>query len=133
MRKVITALIVVALLAAVTVVALLFSSRGPTSTQVIKDAKTIPKSAIAFVRNPYKDDYGMSRVSGYVQNRTGTKIVNARLDIQLSDSAGNKKELIKYQVKDILPYSRKSFDANAGPLGGARRADVKIVEIEVAK
>lgn len=132
MRKVYTALLVIAVLATVTIVALV-SSRGPTTTQVIKDKKAIPKSSIAFVRNPYKDDYGMSRISGYVQNRTGTKIVNARLEIQLSDSTGNKKELIKYQVKDILPYSRKSFDANAGPIGGARRADVKIVEIEVAK
>lgn len=132
MRKVLAALIVIAVLAAITILALL-GSRGQITPQVIKDKKIIPKSAVAFVRNPYKDDYGMSRMSGYVQNLTAVKITTARLEIQLSDSNGNRKELIKYKVSDVLPYSRKSFDANAGPIGGARRADVKIVEIEVVR
>lgn len=132
MRRAWVVFAVVAVIAA-TVGFLVLSSQNTTKTRLIKDKKVIRKLAVAFVRNPYKDDYGISRIAGYVQDLSGSKIARAHLEIQLSDRSGNRKELIKYDVTDIAAYSRRTFDANAGPLGGERRANVKITEIEVAR
>ncbi|RJQ54657.1 MAG: hypothetical protein C4521_03940 [Actinobacteria bacterium] len=99
----------------------------------IKDAKQIEQTALAFVRNPYQDDYQLVRIAGYVQNLGRAKIASAYLEIQLLDGDGNKKELVKYQVNEVPAYSRKSFDANAGSIAGSRKAEVKITRLEVVK
>lgn len=99
----------------------------------VSEPKAIAKTAVAFVQNPYKDDYELTRVAGYVDNLTDDKITSARLEIQLLDKGGERKELVKYEVNDIAPRSRKPFDANAGSLSGSRQARVKIVSLRVVK
>ncbi len=131
MRKYVLLVVVLAIVAAVAVVAFQTDRTGP--TQLIKDKKLINKTVVAFVRNPYKDNYDISRIAGYIDNRGAAKVARAHLEIQLLDSKGNRKELVKYDITDIPAYSRRSFDANAGDLSGDRKAVAKITEIEVAK
>ncbi len=132
MRKYVLLLVVILAVAVVIGLSAIRSKDGG-KTEVIKDQKVIAKSVVAFVRNPYKDDYDISRIVGYVENRGRGKLVRAHLEIQLLDKDGNKKELVKYDVTDVPPMSRRSFDANAGGLSGDRRAAAKITEIEVVK
>jgi len=132
MRRVMLVLLVTAVVAGV-VGYMAVSQKGGTSTVTIRDPKLIPKYAVAFVRNPYKDDYDLSRIAGYVDNLGTTRIIRAHLEIQLVDSSGNRKELVKYDVTSIGPRSRKSFDANAGGLPASRRSTAKITVIEVVK
>ncbi len=133
MRKVYVAFVIFLVAAAAVVFLALSSKSGGGSTTTIKDPKKIPRMVTAFVRNPYKDDYDLSRISGYVDNLTAGKVVRAHIEIQLQDKDGNRKELVKYDVTDIPAYSRKTFDANAGALGGDRRSTAKITEIEVVR
>jgi hypothetical protein len=100
---------------------------------VITEAATIDEQVLAYIRPPYKDDYEMMRISGYVDNNGETWLRRAVLEIQLKDSEGNNKELVKYEVTDLPPESRKTFDANAGSIGGTRQATIKVVEIEVVQ
>ena len=55
------------------------------------------------------------------------------LEISLYNAKGDRKELVKYTVRDIPAHQRKSFDANAGVLDGPRNAKVKLVKVEVVK
>jgi hypothetical protein len=71
----------------------------------------------------------MSRVPGYVDNLQKTDIASVDLEIRLFDSAGDRKEVILYTVEDIEAGSRTTFDANAGPLGGSRTAEVRIKKV----
>lgn len=103
------------------------------SKKVITDAKVINKTAVGYVGNPYKDDYQMSRVTGYVDNLGKQELARVVFEIRLIDSDGNRKERVKYVVTDVPARSRKSFDANAGAISGARNAEAKIVEIEVVQ
>jgi hypothetical protein len=100
---------------------------------VITDQATIGRLSLGFVQNPYPDDYNVMRIPGWVDNRGAQRIVSADLEIQMTDDQGNRKELVKYQVLDIPPRSRKSFDANGGTFSGARKTQVKIVRLEVVQ
>lgn len=99
----------------------------------ITNDKQIQKMAVGFVANPYQDDYGMIRVSGYVDNKSKSKIVTAKLEINLLDEKGNRKERIEYQLSGIDANSRKSFDTIGGTYAGPRNAQMKIAAIEVVQ
>lgn len=101
-------------------------------TVAITDEKQMNDAARVFVRNPYKDDYGVARIPGYVDNLGSEDIALVSLEIQLYEKE-DKRELVKYEVRGIPAGTRKSFDANAGTLGDARTATVKIVGLEVYK
>lgn len=104
---------------------------GPST--VITDREAINAQVVAFIRNPYKDDYEITRIAGYVDNKGETYVKRALIEIQLADDQGNKKELVKYEVKDIPADSRRTFDANAGSIAGTRSATGIITEIEVVE
>lgn len=101
--------------------------------QVLKDQAAIQKTAIGYVGNPYKDDYEMSRISGYVDNLSEKRLDRVVFEIRLVDQKGNKRETVLYTVRDVGGRSRKTFDANAGQIDGSRSAQAKITEIEVVK
>lgn len=133
MRKVYLILAIMLVLVGV-IVFFALSLNGGTATKTIKDPTAINKTVAAFVGNPYKDEYDLSRIAGYIDNRGAAKVVRAHLEIQLVDKDGNRKELVKYDVTDIPAFSRRTFDANAGDLpAGSRRAQAKITEVEVVK
>jgi hypothetical protein len=102
-------------------------------TMDVSDPKAVSKIAVAFVQNPYKDDYELTRVAGYIDNLSDDKITSVRLEIQMTDKSGARKELVKYEVNDVAARSRKPFDANAGSLSGSRQARVKIVSLRVVQ
>jgi hypothetical protein len=103
------------------------------ATTVIQDEEQINEQVLVFVRNPYKDDYDLSRLPGYLDNKGELKIVRATLEIELRDSSDNRREVVSYEVRDVQPGSRKTFDANAGAINGPRKAAVKVVELEVVQ
>lgn len=135
MRRAVFVLVIVLIVAIVGVGAYAFlfrgSSEGSGPAKVITDQNIIAKTTLGFVQLPYKDDYGVTRLSGYFDNLGKTTIQTADIEIQLFDSDGNRKELVKYQVHDIKPQTRKSFDANAGALQDSRTATIKVARIEV--
>lgn len=108
-------------------------SRMTESTRTIKDKEQIDKTAIGFIGEPYRDPYGTLRVPGYLDNNSKSEIRTARLSVQLVDDAGNKKEVVLHQVKDIPAGQRKTFDLNAGTIGGTRTAFISITSLEVVK
>jgi hypothetical protein len=123
---------VVALLGAAAYVA--FGSGGDIGggpAVAVVDPAEIDATAIAFVQNPYTDDYDMTRIAGYLQNLSEKTIASASIEIQLLGKDGGKDELIKYEVLDVPPGSRKSFDANAGSISGPRTSEVTIVALQV--
>jgi hypothetical protein len=99
-------------------------------TSVLTDEDAINERVTAFVRNPYQDDYGMMRLPGYVDNTGEEQIAVVTLEIQLLDGDGNKRELVKYHVRDIAAGARKTFDANAGSINADRNAEVKVTSLE---
>lgn len=103
------------------------------ASQVVKDQAQWDKTVVVFARNPYKDDYEITRIAGYVDNVSKTDVAKVKLEIRLLDGDGNRKETVKYEVVNIPAASRKTFDANAGAIGGSRRAEVKVVGLEVYK
>lgn len=105
---------------------------GPVKTSLVTDQEAIDGQVLVFVRNPYKDDYGMARIAGYLENNGETVIVRAKLEIELRDRDGNRQEIVQYEVTNIDPTTRKTFDANAGTIPDTRQATVKVVELEVA-
>ncbi|HEY3318399.1 MAG TPA: FxLYD domain-containing protein [Coriobacteriia bacterium] len=133
-RIILLSVVVVALVGLVGYVLLV-----PNATEVfakkttVTDPTTIAKLTLGFVQNPYPDDYNVMRIPGWIDNRGNQRIVTADVEIQLLDQGGNRKELVKYQVTDIAPRSRKSFDANGGNFNAPRTAKVKIVKLEVAQ
>jgi len=96
----------------------------------VTDEKQIKKMAIGFVGLPYKDDYGMTRVGGYIDNVSSKELTTVKIEMRMIDDKGNKRELVKYEIIDVPAKSRKTFDANAGALGGTRKAEIKIVAVE---
>lgn len=100
-------------------------------TVTITDPDTVNKSALAFVGTPFPDDYGLLRVPGWVENQTDQKFRSATLQIQLLDEDGTKKEQITYDVENVEPGVRKTFDINAGTLPPSRTATVSITKIEM--
>ena len=100
--------------------------------EVITDQGEIDALALAFIQPPYRDDYQMVRVAGYIDNFSEYKIAEADLEIQMFDADGNKKELDRYTVNNIPADSRKSFDANAGSIL-SQQAELEIVRIELIK
>lgn len=95
------------------------------------DQAEIDARVIAFVSNPFTDDYGLLRVPGYVDNLTESELRAVTLQIQLVDEAGTKRESITYVVKDVPPSSRKTFDLNAGTLPTKRTATIEVTTLEV--
>jgi hypothetical protein len=127
----------IAVAALALLVAYLVLASGPLApfapTRTITDPAKIQTMALGFVNDPYKDDYDIWRLSGYLDNLSRSTIVAAHLDVQLLDSNGNKKELVKYTVRDVLPGKRKSFDADAGMLSGPRKATATITSLVVTR
>lgn len=136
MRRVLILLAAVGVALAVVVLFLISSPDAQDmfkSRQVVKDQKLMNKMVFGYVGNPYTDDYKNSRIPGYMQNNGRDKIAAVDLEIALYNGDGDRKELVKYTVRDIAPGKRKSFDANAGTLDGPRTAKVKLVRVEVVK
>jgi hypothetical protein len=100
------------------------------TTQTITDETLITETVSVFVRNPYKDDYSVTRIPGYADNLGTRDIASVSLEITLYEKE-ERREIVEYRVVDVPAGSRKSFDANAGTIGGARTAQVRVVAIEV--
>jgi ABC-type glycerol-3-phosphate transport system substrate-binding protein len=120
--------IVVALLA----MAIAVTGCGGTTTTVT-DQTQIGEKAIAFAASPFSDDYGLLRLTGYVDNLSESEFRAVTIEIQLSDADGNKKEKITHTLKDVPAKSRKTFDINAGTLPATRTAAIAITSIEVVQ
>ena len=103
------------------------------SVQRVTDEDKVNEMALAFVSAPYTDDYQVMRVPGWFDNLSKSEMRAARLEIQLLDEDGAKKEKITYDLKDIPAQTRKTFDINAGTISGARDATIKVVWVEVYK
>jgi hypothetical protein len=130
--RIVLVLIVLGLLAAVAYLLLspagLDLLRGSTT---VTSEEEIVKMTAGFVALPYRDDYGMTRLSGYIDNLTDKELAEVQLEMQLIDKDGNKAEVVRYTLKDIPPKSRKTFDANAGAIGGSRTAEIKVTSVKV--
>ncbi len=101
------------------------------SSQSVTEAEQIAAVALGWVGSPFPDDYGLLRVPGWVENRSTQKIRSATVEIQLLDEDGNKKEKVSYEVTDIAPGARKTFDINAGTLPSSRTATIAITRVEL--
>ena len=104
---------------------------APTST-ITESRGDLAKRPSASSSLPYKDDYGMTRVAGYIDNQLGKELKAVQVEVRLLDDKNNKRELLRYEVTDVAPRSRKSFDVNAGAITGTRKAEIKVVKIEAA-
>jgi hypothetical protein len=96
----------------------------------VTDSEQIDQMALAFVGTPYPDDYSLLRIPGWVDNQSKQKLRTVTLEIQLLDEKGAKKEKITYDVTDVEPNTRTTFDINAGTLPPSRTATVAITKIE---
>ena len=101
------------------------------STVSVTDEAEIVARVIAFAADPYLDDYGTTRVTGWVENIGEQEIAVTRVEVQLVREDGEKEELVRIEVRDIEPGTRKSYEANAGTLDGPRRAEISVPELEV--
>jgi hypothetical protein len=101
------------------------------SVERITNEEQVNEMALAFVTSPYTDDYDVLRVPGWFDNLSKSEMRAARLEIQLLDEDGAKKEKITYDVQDIPANTRKTFDINAGTISGDRTATIKVVWVEV--
>ena len=90
----------------------------------------VNKAVSIFVRNPYKDDYGVVRIPGYVDNLGNKEITRVQLKITLYEKQ-DRREIVTYEVENVPVGSRKTFDANAGVLEGGRTAEVVVETLEV--
>jgi hypothetical protein len=100
------------------------------SKVVVTDGAKVDEIVSVFVRNPYKDDYGISRIPGHVQNLSGEDVAGVDLEITLWEKE-NRKEVVLFTVENVPAGQTVSFDANAGAIGGPRTAQVKVVNLEV--
>jgi len=100
------------------------------STSTITDETVMNETISVFVRNPYKDDYGVTRIPGHVDNLGTNEIVSVELEITLYEQ-DQRREIVSYEVLGVPPGARKTFDANAGTIGESRTAQVKVLSIEV--
>jgi hypothetical protein len=134
MRKSIATLIGVVLLLAVVVGVVLMRPEAVKnvfrSTAVITDASEIDGMLTVFARNPYKDDYDMMRIPGYVQNTSDRDIAAVKIEISLWEKE-NRKEIVSYEVSDVPAGRMVTFDANAGAIPGSRTSQVEVTSIEV--
>lgn len=105
----------------------------PSSGTLTQDAEEISKRALAYSGAPYRDDYGNTRVPGYVDNNGDRRLVKVNLIIDLLDDAGNRKERIQYTVDDIAAGERKWFDVDAGSWAGPRKPTITVESIEVGR
>jgi hypothetical protein len=103
------------------------------STETVTDPAQINEFALAYAAPPFVDDYGLMRVSGYIQNLSSSEFRSAKVSIQLFDEEGNKKELVEHTVGDIEAGERKPYDVNAGSIAGSREATITIAELVVYK
>jgi len=102
-------------------------------TTVIEDKATIDTTVIAFVGNPYPDDFGYLRVPGYIDNVSNSEVRAVTLEIQLLDADFNKKEKIETTVEGIPAGGRKTYDINVGVVPVDRQAEIAVVKVEVYK
>lgn len=123
----------VIMLVAAVALGCVMSGCAPGQTTAVTDQDRIAKMAVGFVNEPYLDDYGMTRIAGWVQNRSGDRLETVTLAITLLDDKGNKREKVTYEVHDVEPGKRVTFDANAGSIAGSRLAKVAIARMEVAQ
>lgn len=120
-------------------VGVIYLTSAPQAMDFFKSKRTVTKPAEAgqlargWVGSPYVDDYGMTRIPGYLDNISKNELANARIEIQLTDSSGNRKEIVKYTVESVPSGKRRTFDANAGALDGPRDATVILKSVEVVK
>lgn len=98
----------------------------------VEGEEQINSTVRVFVRNPYKDDYGVSRIPGYVDNLSTAHVASVTMKITLYEKE-DRKEVVTYEVLDVPANARKTFDANAGIIGGARTAQVEVQGVEVFK
>lgn len=103
------------------------------ATQTIDDTDTINDMVLGYVSAPYPNDYGVTRVTGWLDNNSKSEIHAATISIQLLDEDGNKKERLEYVIEDVPANSRKTFDLNAGTISGSRTATIAITKVEVFK
>jgi hypothetical protein len=128
--------VVLAIVASLLVAALAYLALAPGAENLFRSAHTVTdpalvkKSVVVFVRNPYKDDYGVTRIPGYIDNVGRQDIASVDVEIQLYDGE-KRKELVKYTVEDVKAGARKTFDANAGLIDIGREARIKIKALEV--
>jgi len=139
MRKFYIFLGVVAVLAAFAVIALIAvpqlsqEARQPRTGTVITEEEEVNARALAFVQPAYRDDYGNTRVSGYVDNLGDKLLIAADLSIELRDADGNRTAVLEHTVSSIPAGERKWFDIDAGTWSGPQRPAVKVTSIEVAR
>lgn len=120
-------------------VGVLYMTSAPQAMDIFKSKKLVTKAAETnnlargWVGAPYPDDYGMTRIPGYMDNVSKDDLRNAKIEIQLLDDKGNRKEVVKYTVESVPVGARTTFDVNAGPIGGPRTATVKLISVEVVK
>lgn len=99
----------------------------------VSDPAKVNEMTLAFVGAPFPDDYGLLRVPGWVDNKSSQKMRTVTLEIQLLDEKGAKTEKISYDVENIDPMTRKTFDINAGTLPSSRTATISISQVELIK
>ena len=101
------------------------------STKTINVKAQIDKLTIAFVGAPYPDDYNVLRLPGWIDNKSKQKFRSATVQIQLLDEKGAKKEKITYDVENLDPQTRTTFDINAGTLPATYKAEIQVTKVEV--
>jgi len=104
---------------------------APTTT--LTDQAEIAEKAVAFAANPFSDDYGLLRLTGYVDNLSESEFRAVTIEIRLVDGDGNEKEKITHTLEDVAAGTRKTFDINAGTLPPTRTARIAITSVEVAQ
>jgi hypothetical protein len=100
---------------------------------VVTDEEEVNSRALAFVQPAYRDDYGNTRVAGYVDNLGDRALNAATLSIELRDAEGNRSALLEHTVTAIPANQRKWFDIDAGTWDGPQRPAVTVTSIEVAR
>ncbi len=100
-------------------------------TQIIEDQAQIDEMALAYIAQPYPDDYNTTRIPGYLDNRSESEFAEVTIEIQLLTDDGDAAELIQHELTDIAPGARKTFDINAGTIGETRRAEVDVTSITI--
>jgi len=120
-------------------VGVLYLTSAPQAMDIFKSKKLVTSPSEAgtlargWVGSPYTDDYGLTRIPGYLDNLSKQDISNAKIEVQLLDSDGNRKETVEYTVVSVPAGKRRTFDVNAGALNGPRTAQVVLKSLEVVK
>jgi hypothetical protein len=139
MRKFYIFLGIVAVIAAFAVAALIAipqlgsEATQPRSGTVITEAEEVNTRALAFVQPGYRDDYGNTRIAGYVDNLGDKDLIVTELSIELRDSEGNRTAVLEHTVNSVPAGQRKWFDIDAGTWTGPQDPAVTVTSIEVAQ